>query len=48
MAEHTGQSSQLFHVAPGRNAQFLAKLTGIAVVWQVDPTLDEESEPRKM
>src|SRR5687767_1628361 len=23
LAGHTGQSSQLFHVAPGRNAQFL-------------------------
>ena len=26
MAEHTGQSSQLFLVATGRNAQFLATL----------------------
>ena len=48
MAGHTGQSSQLFPDTPARNAQFLATLTGIAVVWQVDPTLDEESEPRKM
>jgi hypothetical protein len=26
MAGHTGQSSQLFHVTTGRNAQFLATI----------------------
>jgi len=35
MAEHTGQSSQLFPVATGRNAQFLATVARSAVVKQV-------------
>lgn len=36
MAEHTGQSSQLFPVAPGRNAQFLATVARGGLVRQVE------------
>ena len=32
MAVHTGQSSQLFPVATGRNAQFVATVTGSSLV----------------
>jgi len=32
LAEHTGQSSQLFSVTTGRNAQFLATVAGSALV----------------
>ena len=39
MAEHTGQSSQLFSVATGRNAQFLATVARSALVEQVDWTV---------
>jgi hypothetical protein len=36
---HTGQFSQLFPVATGRNAQFLATVARRAVVWEVESTL---------
>jgi hypothetical protein len=39
MAEPTGQSSQLFPVTTGRNAQFLATVTRSTLVRQVDLTL---------
>jgi hypothetical protein len=32
VAEHTGQSSQLFPVATGRNAQFLATVAGNGLI----------------
>ena len=36
VAEHTGQSSQLFSVTTGRNAQFLATVARSTLVRQVD------------
>ena len=36
MVEHTGQSSQLFPVATGRNAQFLATVAKGVLVRQVE------------
>jgi hypothetical protein len=43
MAGHTGHSSQLFPVTPGRNAQFLATVARGAIAWQVDSLLDYET-----